>query len=407
MLPIPGRTSSTFLEDKWTEQVGCRNRVPLGSGKPAIYRHSVAAIGKDQVVLFGGRRVGGITIGEWLRYDRSSNGWDTLDCHDAGPALWGASICWRNGVGVLVGGMTLEGECTGDVYTWRREGTTVKLKNWNLNSHSRTLDSRYGAKIIPYGEGDFLLVGGAGSHHVLTWTEQFLLLAPATESIHRVEIPIVAGVEPWLVGHDVAVHETTGEIVIVGGGGVCFSFGSFWNEKILHLSNPPSTTSIKSLTLRRRPWIRIQTNLYGKDRTPPKQIRRVRINTLHEWHEQVIESQKSGFGAFTSETVSKVDARISQILRRRQTHCYSFNHGTRNEFSPVEFPVTPHDPLDTLLRLYSAVTTRKSVSTSSLYDAKTNPRGWKMTSQRWHPTLKFLLLLEEKEVLKRRFSQQY
>ena len=270
-------------------------QVPLGPGKQAIYRHAVTTIGKDQVVLFGGRRVEGLVTGEWLRYDRSCKRWDGLDCHNTCPALWGASICWRNGVGVLVGGMTSEGECAGDVYTWRLEGTTVKLKSWSLHSHSRALTRRYGAKIIPYGDDDFLIVGGAGSHRVLTWSEQFLLFSPATESIRTVDVPIAAGVEPWLVGHDAAVHESSGDIVVVGGGGVCFSFGSFWNEKILQLSNPSRTTSIKSWQLLEETSVDSRSNQplpNDGNGTPPKQIRRVRIDNLQQWHDQVMEKSE-------------------------------------------------------------------------------------------------------------------
>jgi len=268
-------------------------RVPLGEGKQALYRHAVTAIGIDQVVLFGGRRVGGITSAEWLRYDCSSKRWDVLDCNDPCPALWGASISWKNGLGVLVGGMTLEGECCGDVFTWRLEGKTVKLKSWSLDIHSRPLTHRYGAKIVPYGDSDFLLIGGAGSYHLLTWREQFLLLSPATESVHTVDIRNGAGVEPWLVGHDVAIHEARGDIMIVGGGGVSFSFGSFWNEKILHLSSPSSTASLRSWQLLEETSVdSLSANPTTNDEMSPKDIRRLRIDTLHQWRAQVIQNSE-------------------------------------------------------------------------------------------------------------------
>jgi tRNA wybutosine-synthesizing protein 4 len=267
-------------------------QVPLGKGKQGIYRHTVTAIGQEQVVLFGGRRECGIPSDDWLRYDRCK-GWDKLECHDTCPALWGASICWKDGVGVLLGGMTSDGECTGDVYTWRLEGNTVVLKRWDLDRQSRSLTRRYGAKLVPYGDGEFLVVGGAGSHRVLTWSEQFLLLSPATESIRAVDIPKVAEVDPWLVGHDIALHEITRDIVIVGGGGVCFSFGSFWNENVLHLSYLYSTSSTKFWQLLEESFVNPRTNqLPPMEGTSSKQIRRIRVTTPEQWHNQVLQKSE-------------------------------------------------------------------------------------------------------------------
>jgi len=275
-------------QGKWDAET----HVPLGTGKQVIYRHTATTIGKEQVVLFGGRRVGGITSGDWLRYDRCK-GWDKLECHDACPALWAASICWRDGVGVLLGGVTSEGECSGDIYTWHLERNTVKLKRWDLDSHSRSLTRRYGAKFVPYGDSEFLLVGGAGGHHVLSWSEQLLLLSSATESIRALEIPNVAGVEPWLVGHDVACHEMTGDIVIVGGGGVCFSFGSFWNEKVLHLCYPSNTISTKSWQLLEESFVDSRTEEPPPiEQTSSKPIHRIRLTTPEQWHNQVLQKSE-------------------------------------------------------------------------------------------------------------------
>ena len=276
-------------QGKWDVET----QVPLETGEQAVYRHTVTAIGKEQIILFGGRSTGGITSGEWLLYDRC-RGWATLECQDTCPAKWGASICWRDGIGILMGGITSDGICTGDVYTWRLDGSKVKLKKWSLDNHSRSLTRRYGAKIVPYGNAAFLVVGGAGSHHVLSWSEQFLILSPSSESVCIVEIQNGAAVEPWLVGHDVAIHPITGDIVIVGGGGVCFSFGSFWNEKILHLYNEFSTTSIKSWQLLEEAYVESHPNQFLPiESIAPRLIRRARISNQGQWHSEVIEKSEA------------------------------------------------------------------------------------------------------------------
>jgi tRNA wybutosine-synthesizing protein 4 len=235
VLLVGGREApQAGLSDSWIYDTEWRKIENIPGG--GIYRHCAATVNSDAVVVFGGRRDGGKVSSSWYLY-KTEQGWREISCVGDVPPLWGASLSWANDCGVLLGGVDAEGDCLGDVYAWTldQKTLTVTLKKWSLSEHERSLTRRYGAKLIPWTDGEFLLVGGAGSHRCLPWSDQFVILSPVKEPVRLMDLEKPPEGEPWLIGHDVAVQEKTGEIVVLGGGGVSFSFGSFWNEKIMTL----------------------------------------------------------------------------------------------------------------------------------------------------------------------------
>ena len=288
VLLVGGRDApNAAMNDAWIFDEGWRQVESLPKG---IYRHAAVQIDTDKAVVFGGRGKSDQSADWWLYTYRQ--GWQKLKCLNNCPSLWGASLGWSHGRGILVGGMTEGCECPGDVYLWdlKEKSHTVTLQKWCLNAHSRSVARRYGCKIVPWGHAEFLIVGGAGSHRLLPWPEQFLLISPESETVQAMNVRNMASIEPWLVGHDIAIQRKSGNIIIVGGGGVCFSFGSFWNERISQMNQP--STPVRQWRLLEETSARpIPPLLSPTSLDHSKEIRRIKINSREQWH-QVLQSSE-------------------------------------------------------------------------------------------------------------------
>lgn len=287
VLLVGGRDApNTAMNDVWIFDKQWRQVETLPTG---IYRHSAVQIGVDIVVIFGGRTNSGVSK-DWFLYTYQQ-GWQKLTCEDDCPALCGASLGWNNNQGILVGGINQDGKCEGNIYTWyiEQKFLSITLQKWQLPAQSQLLTRRYGAKIVPWGEAEFLLIGGAGSHRILSWSEQFLVIVPSAEVIQVMDVRHTAAVEPWLIGHDVTVQNKTGDIIIVGGGGVCFSFGSFWNEKLYQFSQPECQNLIQNWKLLEETSITPPSN--SPTQNLSQEIRRVKITTPEQWH-QILQSSE-------------------------------------------------------------------------------------------------------------------
>jgi len=266
----------------------------LSGGGRAMYRHAAVQIGEGKVIVHGGRSHEENPVSsDWSIYNEGQ-GWRNLNC-DNSPSLWGACLGWNGDSGILVGGVDGDGNCSGDVYTWRYDelSSTITLIQWDLSPQSRALTRRYGAAVITLNTGYNLLVGGAGSHHLIPWSELFVLLSTETESARVMEVQNETKSEPWLIGHNVVYDSNANEIVIIGGGGVCFSFGSFWNEKIFRLHQPSGRYPLQ-------PWKlleeaappKIAPILFGPANKDQSQLPRIRVMTAEQWH-TILRSSKA------------------------------------------------------------------------------------------------------------------
>ena len=283
---IGGREApSTALDDTWVWSDGWQKVQKIPGG--GIYRHATASVGDDKVIVFGGRRGGGQVSSEWLLFS-VRNGWQTLNCNGFSPSVWGASLAWGVDGGLLVGGMDEQGICQGDIYSvyFNEDIFTISLKKWTISTHNRSLTRRYGAKIVEWSAYHYLVIGGAGSHHFLRWSDQFILLSPQDETIHTVDVQRLADNEPWLIGHGVSLLRKGGSLIIFGGGGVCFSFGSFWNHYVFVLHRQQAQLPV-GWKLSEIP-IQIPKSMnkgLPPPRFEPRSIRRVKLETAEQWWE--------------------------------------------------------------------------------------------------------------------------
>ena len=292
VLLVGGRDApQAALSDVWSFDGQWRRQDNFPGG--GVYRHAAVSTEGNKVLVFGGRRNSGRLSSEWYLFD-PNNGWRNMICSRS-PALWGASLSSRKKGGLLFGGVDENGVCSGDVYTWEIDepSSVISLQKWVLSSQEHSLTRRYGGKSIFLNNRLVLCVGGAGSHSIIPWTEQFLILDTANQSVHAVEVATTASKEPWLIGHDIAHREEGGEIMIIGGGGVCFSFGSFWNDEILRVcSGIRNTSPTEGWKLISETPAPLQVN--GPASIPDDfdtEIKRLRIETPEDWHRILKSSQ--------------------------------------------------------------------------------------------------------------------
>jgi tRNA wybutosine-synthesizing protein 4 len=248
-LLVGGRGSPTqAFDDCWLIRDGAWTKVE--SLTMARYRHSAVSVVSHSdaaqmngVLVFGGKTSDGTVLSDWTLWT-VNNGWHSIPVDGDGPrpsARFGAAISTMGtGVtwGLLVGGMCESGTVLEDVWEWTIS-TTPTLQ---LNFKDRTNDirsnglkavyPRIGASLVPW-EDSLLLIGGVSKNGLHSLSEDFLLLTHNSTEINvrqpGMQLPTM---QPLLVGMGV-VAVSRSEVLIVGGGAVCFSMGSFWNEGYL------------------------------------------------------------------------------------------------------------------------------------------------------------------------------
>lgn len=243
-LLVGGRGSPTqALNDCWL----CRDGIwtEVGTLATPRYRHSAVGVGFDRdtphtsgVLAFGGKTSDGTVLHDWTLWT-ADDGWRSIPVNGPHPsARFGAAISTMSaGVtsGLLVGGMCQSGTVLQDVWEWSICTTpTLRMTFVDRTGDMRGNESslayaRIGASLIPWGQS-LLLIGGVSQKGIHNLSEDFLLLTHSSTEISirqpSMELP---STWPLLVGMGV-VAVSRDEAIIAGGGAVCFSMGSFWNE---------------------------------------------------------------------------------------------------------------------------------------------------------------------------------
>ncbi len=249
-LLVGGRTSPAHaLADCWVTKDGTWQQVH--DLRPARFRHSSVGvtISSDEsnlagVLVFGGKTSEGTVLDEWTLWT-ASQGWQTIAIDGTHPsARFGAAIsmigsahsdqCW----GYLVGGMASSGVILDEIWEWHVTAAPhPQLRLIDRTNDVRTSSKfpmlgRMGAQLVPY-EDSVLLIGGVSRKEVLSLSDDFLLLShdPRGGTLHIANPTIALPKTTWplLVGVGAAAASQN-KIVFAGGGAVCFSMGSYWNE---------------------------------------------------------------------------------------------------------------------------------------------------------------------------------
>lgn len=226
----------------------------------ARYRHCAVAVTSQSgdskihgVLIFGGRSSNGAALDDCILWTANS-GWHNIPVDGPRPSpRFGAAMSTFDSTqncGLLTGGIGADGTVSEDLWEFDLRHTPTPRLHFTERTNeirSNTTSSAYariGASLVPW-EKSLLLIGGVPKRELHSLADEFLLLTPADTSI-VVENPVMQLPPTWplLVGMGTAAVASN-EVVIAGGGAVCFSMGSFWNEGHVTLT-PPVTQGVKS-----------------------------------------------------------------------------------------------------------------------------------------------------------------
>ncbi|ORY09672.1 hypothetical protein BCR34DRAFT_367310 [Clohesyomyces aquaticus] len=243
-LMVGGRKSpSLALNDCWILKSGLWQREE--SLEPGRFRHSSVKVsispnepGSKAVLVYGGKTSDGIVLEDWCLW-RSGHGWNKLSSTTPRPqARFGATLSTSTSSpsrGILMGGMDADGTILDDVWEWElTSGPEVYLKFVDLTPRIKALSlspsyARFGAYLVPFGES-LLLFGGVSKNEITSVQDDFMLISEVPDFVvHRSILSTkTTGTQLLVAASVVAVSKD--EILILGGGAVCFSMGSFLNK---------------------------------------------------------------------------------------------------------------------------------------------------------------------------------
>ncbi|KAK9376858.1 S-adenosyl-L-methionine-dependent methyltransferase [Lipomyces chichibuensis] len=226
------------LSDCWIFN-SCSNEWEQTTAMPSSrYRHAMATISPGRVVVFGGY-FDNDSSSEWLLFDSESCTWTTLECEVMLGLRISPGFCWLGMYGILSGGFNRIGDIYEDSYRWSISGNRITLKLIQIGNDNLV---RAAAQMAPWTEDSVLLVGGIKPCGLLQMNDSFKIINLTEMSTINIEFDNKEKF-PMLIG--CAIHVTKDrEIVVAGGGAVCFSFGAYWNELAV----------VRPLALPKRQW---------------------------------------------------------------------------------------------------------------------------------------------------------
>ncbi|KAH8728730.1 hypothetical protein GQ44DRAFT_757142 [Phaeosphaeriaceae sp. PMI808] len=278
----------------------------------ARYRHCTVALqfqcDASEVrgaLVFGGKASDGTVLDDWILWT-ATNGWRSIPVNRDGPypsARFGATISTMGTgtySGLLMGGMCGSGTVLEDVWEWTMLTTPVLCLVFNnrTNDLRRKMLSptyaRIGASLVPWGES-LLLIGGVSKNRIHSLSEDFLLFTKSSTEIHvRKPAMQLPATQPLLVGMAV-VAISPSEVIVAGGGAVCFSMGSYWNNGYLRMENsdmqggglwskvPPEIDSTSSVRPLGAPQRRQSTKRKNASNFRAVEVPRVQLETSEDF----------------------------------------------------------------------------------------------------------------------------
>ncbi|EGC47393.1 tRNA wybutosine-synthesizing protein 4 [Histoplasma capsulatum var. duboisii H88] len=291
-LLVGGRAApKKVMADCWLRHSGRWNRTD--SLPTPLYRHCATAVnlgGNDAYVLiYGGKTNNGDVSGKWFLWN-VSKGWQEATVANQSPtARFGASIVNIDGQsGVVFGGMSRYAVVLDDFWTWKLVKSSDGRIHVELNNLTETIGAsspldiwlgRFGASITTTARGCFI-IGGVAKHCCIPQAYEIMLLnknaldglvlAPNIPLLTAVDLDLESiGSRPLLVGHS-SCKVGDDDVLIVGGGALCFSFGIYWNESTWLLQ------SAKSKAV--NGWSLCEPSTNGHDANPLEEVSTTRVD---------------------------------------------------------------------------------------------------------------------------------
>ena len=194
------------------------------------------------VLVFGGKTARNEVSGQWLLW-RESAGWAMIGCEgDPLPPIFGATIAsFTARTGILTGGITASGILQPNIWKWtvsqNEAGQPLILISKYRFSSPGIIQclTRIGSHLI-FSDLGLFLIGGVGNGALGEETDIVKVQPPSSLegcwSIYSV-ISRSQDLRTMLVGHSVLAIDDS--LLVVGGGAVCFSFGSVWNGSMISI----------------------------------------------------------------------------------------------------------------------------------------------------------------------------
>ena len=247
-LLVGGRTSPEHaLRDCWLLQEARWQRVddlPI-----SLYRHCATRVtlksGCQAVLVYGGKTGDSHVSSCWLLW-RASFGWVQVTVQDKEltPRFSATIVSIGSASGILLGGMTADGTIIDDLWEWTLNGEdsipSIELTKARTSwLGTPNFISRMGACLTRSPIG-LLLIGGVSSNFLTQEYEIVCLsqeISHGTQALRWVWKTVICQIikqRPLLVGH--STHTWKDLVIILGGGAVCFSFGTYWNTELITLS---------------------------------------------------------------------------------------------------------------------------------------------------------------------------
>lgn len=256
-LLVGGRTSPAApLDDCWLRYDSHWRQVhPLPEAR---FRHCATGIILDKnsssVVVYGGKTKDNAILDSWLLWnEKDEQGWQLVKTDGDKPeARFGACFAKiQEDFGVLFGGIGSSGTIIEDFWTWslsRRGDGCLHLEltdvTKQLQDASPQLSQylfRFGATVTPSSLG-LVVAGGIMPRQLVPAEKEILLLdskalmnSAPTRTFDAGLVSAIGlgrtfnGQKPLLTGH-IACALDNDQVLFLGGGAVCFSFGTFWTE---------------------------------------------------------------------------------------------------------------------------------------------------------------------------------
>lgn len=220
------------------------------------YRHSAIAVSDAAgtgVLIHGGITGDGTILSDWLLWTERG-GWTKLKCrstHLTGqmhktkePTLFGAVLA----KGKLFGGLGEQHNFNQTVWRWRispiEDGGPQTSGNKNfeivLNSGTQIPEAyrtaRFGSALLQVPSLGLCLIGGVAK--VPLKIDEEIMCRYTSNSWVTVSMLEPSSPRPFLIRVSVAIVDNqAGDFVVIGGGGVCFSFGSCFGSRWHILGN--------------------------------------------------------------------------------------------------------------------------------------------------------------------------
>ncbi|KAJ5152386.1 leucine carboxyl methyltransferase [Penicillium capsulatum] len=255
-LLVGGRTSPTApLGDCWLRQGQTWRQIhPLP--KPRFRQNATDVVlggGTSSILVYGGKSNDNVILDNWVFWnEQDERGWQTVVPVGPKPeARFGASFSKINeNSGVLFGGIGCNGTILEDIWTWslsrcgdgslQVELTDITQRVRDASPHLFSYLTRFGATVNAVPQG-LVIAGGIMPRQLVPADKEILLLAtkdllhttPTTPSSNLISTiglgNAFTGTKPLLTGH-VAHTIDQDQVLFLGGGAVCFSFGTCWSE---------------------------------------------------------------------------------------------------------------------------------------------------------------------------------